>query len=230
MRRTDDGSVEVDPRLVAKVTWLRVNLLEVHRAEFLGRFDVILCRNVLIYFDDDTVRAVVEISRWPTASGWGAAGECHRVAGPPRNISDLRRARFRVLLPKGLPMSRPRIRVLVVDDSAFSRKVIREVLSSAQIDVVGIARDGLEALEKIAELKPDVLTLDLMMPNLDGIGVMKALPSRRSPSGGCRQHVGGRERARNRGFGTGRNRDRPKAMALATDRLSRARARSFETR
>ncbi len=69
-----------------------------------------------------------------------------------------------------------RIRVLVVDDSAFARKVIRDSLSAtADIDVVGIARDGLEALEKIAELSPDVMTLDLVMPNLDGIGVLKAM-------------------------------------------------------
>ena len=44
------------------------------------------------------------------------------------------------------------------------------------IEVVGIARDGLEALEKIAELQPDVITLDLVMPNLDGLGVLEALP------------------------------------------------------
>lgn len=73
------------------------------------------------------------------------------------------------------------IRVLVVDDSAFARKVIREALSrSGDIEVVGIARDGLEALEQIAELKPDVITLDLVMPNLDGLGVLRALP--RGPS------------------------------------------------
>jgi two-component system chemotaxis response regulator CheB len=68
------------------------------------------------------------------------------------------------------------IRVLVVDDSAFARKVVREVLTSGGMEVVGIARDGLEALEKIAELKPDVITLDLVMPNLDGLGVLAALP------------------------------------------------------
>src|SRR5471032_2168019 len=68
------------------------------------------------------------------------------------------------------------IRVLVVDDSAFARKVVREVLTSGGMEVVGIARDGLEALEKIAELKPDVVTLDLVMPNLDGLGVLAALP------------------------------------------------------
>ncbi len=74
------------------------------------------------------------------------------------------------------------IRVLVVDDSAFARKVLREVLSrDPRIEVVDIARDGLEALEKIATLKPDVVTLDLVMPELDGIGVLKALPATDRP-------------------------------------------------
>ena len=73
------------------------------------------------------------------------------------------------------------IRVLVVDDSAFARKVVREVLTRAGMDVVGIARDGLEALEKISELKPDVVTLDLVMPNLDGLGVLAALPAVEPP-------------------------------------------------
>ena len=69
-----------------------------------------------------------------------------------------------------------RHRVLVVDDSAFARKVIRELLErTGQFEVVGIARDGLEALEAIARLRPDVITLDLVMPGLDGIGVLDAL-------------------------------------------------------
>jgi two-component system chemotaxis response regulator CheB len=72
-------------------------------------------------------------------------------------------------------------RVLVVDDSAFARKVLTEILRGAGLDVVGIARDGLEALEQIAELKPDVITLDLVMPNLDGIGVLQALPKENTP-------------------------------------------------
>ncbi|MCP3059040.1 chemotaxis-specific protein-glutamate methyltransferase CheB [Myxococcus sp. K38C18041901] len=70
------------------------------------------------------------------------------------------------------------IRVLVVDDSAFARKVLKQVLSGAtDIQVVDTARDGLDALEKVAELSPDVLTLDLVMPNLDGLGVLRALSS-----------------------------------------------------
>jgi two-component system, chemotaxis family, protein-glutamate methylesterase/glutaminase len=70
-----------------------------------------------------------------------------------------------------------KIRVLIVDDSAFARKVLREVLAKQRdIEIVGVARDGLEALEKFSELNPDVVTLDLMMPNLDGLGVLEGLP------------------------------------------------------
>jgi two-component system, chemotaxis family, protein-glutamate methylesterase/glutaminase len=77
---------------------------------------------------------------------------------------------------------KPRVRVLVIDDSAFARKALRTVLSrSPEIEVVGIARDGLEGLEKIAELKPDVVTLDLVMPNLDGLGLLRALPAVDAP-------------------------------------------------
>lgn len=91
----------------------------------------------------------------------------------------MQRARRRVLLPKAIRLIPRKIRVLVVDDSAFARKVVREVLeASADIEVVGIARDGLDALEKIGELRPDVVTLDLVMPGLDGIGVLEALAAR----------------------------------------------------
>lgn len=69
-----------------------------------------------------------------------------------------------------------RTRVLIVDDSAFARKVLRLSLSAdPRLEVVGTAGDGIEALEKIDALGPDVVTLDLVMPNLDGVGVMRAL-------------------------------------------------------
>ncbi|MBA3458007.1 MAG: chemotaxis-specific protein-glutamate methyltransferase CheB [Deltaproteobacteria bacterium] len=79
-------------------------------------------------------------------------------------------------------MSRARPRVLVVDDSAFARTVLSRVLrSSGEIDVVGIARDGVDALERIAILDPDIVTLDLAMPGLDGLGVLQALAGRSRP-------------------------------------------------
>lgn len=68
------------------------------------------------------------------------------------------------------------VRTLIVDDSAFVRKTLSQMLnSSPYLEVVGTARDGLEALEKVAELSPDVITLDLIMPNLDGVGFLRQL-------------------------------------------------------
>jgi len=72
------------------------------------------------------------------------------------------------------------IRVVIVDDSAFVRKVIRQVLSrSPFIEVVGVARNGLEALELIEQLAPDVVTLDLNMPSADGLTFLKAQMAQR---------------------------------------------------
>jgi two-component system chemotaxis response regulator CheB len=72
------------------------------------------------------------------------------------------------------------IRTLVVDDSAFVRKTVREMLSrSPYIEVVGAARDGDEALQMVEALHPDVVTCDLIMPNLDGVGFVRKQMARR---------------------------------------------------
>ena len=66
------------------------------------------------------------------------------------------------------------IRVLVVDDSAFMRTAItRMIHSDPQLKVVGTALNGIDALEKIAALNPDVVTLDIEMPRLDGLSVLR---------------------------------------------------------
>jgi len=74
---------------------------------------------------------------------------------------------------EGVSTMKGLVRVLVVDDSAFMRKTVARILSrSPFIEVVGIAGDGEEALEKVRELQPDVVTLDLMMPGMDGLGFL----------------------------------------------------------
>ena len=68
------------------------------------------------------------------------------------------------------------MRVLVVDDSALFRRVLGDVLSSIQgIEVVGWAQNGKIALDKIRELQPDLVTLDLEMPEMNGLEVIDAL-------------------------------------------------------
>lgn len=76
-------------------------------------------------------------------------------------------------------MARP-IRVLVVDDSAFMRKVISDILSAdPDLEIVATARDGQDGVEKALSLQPDVVTLDVEMPKLDGFGVLREIMSRR---------------------------------------------------
>jgi two-component system, chemotaxis family, protein-glutamate methylesterase/glutaminase len=66
------------------------------------------------------------------------------------------------------------LRVLVVDDSAYVRKVIKQMLTrSPFLEVVGTARDAEEALTLVEELHPDVVTLDLIMPGLGGLGFIR---------------------------------------------------------
>ncbi|HHY33863.1 MAG TPA: chemotaxis response regulator protein-glutamate methylesterase [Firmicutes bacterium] len=72
------------------------------------------------------------------------------------------------------------IRVLVVDDSAFTRKVVSDMLGSdPDITVVDIARDGKAAVEKARALQPDVITMDVEMPVMDGLAALRAIMSER---------------------------------------------------
>ena len=74
------------------------------------------------------------------------------------------------------------VRVLVVDDQTLVRHGIGSLLAlSPRVDVVGEAEDGRQALDRIAALTPDVVLLDLRMPVLDGLGVLRALATEPDP-------------------------------------------------
>jgi two-component system chemotaxis response regulator CheB len=68
------------------------------------------------------------------------------------------------------------IKVLIVDDSAFMRKALSSMLESDhEIKVVGTARDGMEGVEKVSQLKPDIVTLDIEMPRMNGLEALKVI-------------------------------------------------------
>ena len=66
-------------------------------------------------------------------------------------------------------------RVLVVDDAAFMRMMIKDILKKGGFEVVGEAEDGVKAVEKFKELKPDLVTMDITMPEMDGITAVKEI-------------------------------------------------------
>src|SRR3954447_8524337 len=76
----------------------------------------------------------------------------------------------------------PPTRVVVADDSGLMRRVLTHALTDAGFDVVGQATDGDEALELCRRLRPDTMTLDLHMPGMDGIGVLRELKRPGAPA------------------------------------------------
>ncbi|MGE5631536.1 MAG: response regulator [Caulobacteraceae bacterium] len=66
-------------------------------------------------------------------------------------------------------------KILVVDDAAFMRAAIRTMLERNGFEVVGEAENGMVGFEKYKELKPDVVTLDTTMPEMDGLEALKAI-------------------------------------------------------
>jgi len=69
-------------------------------------------------------------------------------------------------------------RVLIVDDAAFMRMMIRDILTKNGFEVAGEAENGQRAVEMYQELRPDVVTMDITMPEMDGITAVKEIKKR----------------------------------------------------
>lgn len=67
------------------------------------------------------------------------------------------------------------MRVLVVDDAMFMRNSLKIMLEKNQMEVVGMAENGIEAVRQYKALKPDVVTMDITMPEMDGLEALKAI-------------------------------------------------------
>ncbi len=66
-------------------------------------------------------------------------------------------------------------KVLIVDDAAFMRMLLKDIITKAGYEVVGEASNGAEAIEKYKELKPDIVTMDITMPEMNGIEATKGI-------------------------------------------------------
>jgi two-component system chemotaxis response regulator CheY len=66
-------------------------------------------------------------------------------------------------------------RVLVVDDAAFMRKMVTDALTGGGHEIIGEAANGVEAVQRFQELRPDVMTLDITMPEKDGLAALKEI-------------------------------------------------------
>lgn len=66
-------------------------------------------------------------------------------------------------------------RVLIVDDAAFMRMSIRTMLQNYDFEIVGEAENGVMAIEKYQELQPDIVTLDITMPEMDGLQALREI-------------------------------------------------------
>lgn len=67
------------------------------------------------------------------------------------------------------------VRIMIVDGAAFTRMMLKDIFTNNGFEVVGEAGNGNEAVKKYQELKPDVITMDITMPELDGIAALKQI-------------------------------------------------------
>lgn len=147
-------------------------------------FDVIMCRNVLIYFDNKNQEKIVHsLLKHLYRNGTLITGLSESLGGyglPIKGVSPSVYKHQESKLEEIPKTSRPvmetlpsPLKVLCVDDSATILSILKKILRPPQFEIVGTAKNGLEAIEQLKTLKPDVITLDIHMPEMDGPTFLK---------------------------------------------------------
>ncbi len=163
------------------------NLLNLPSPEKLGgKFDVIFCRNVFIYFKPDQIREITKkLQTFLTPRGTLTIGISESLIGLDTglvteapsvyvqktavSVETTPKAKVKTVVAEPVAPA-ANIRVLCVDDSGSILTLLKKILAKEHgFEIVGTAQNGIEAKAKCAELKPDVLTLDIHMPEQDGI-------------------------------------------------------------
>lgn len=170
--------------LKARARFQTMNLLNVQINE---KFDVILCRNVLIYFDRQNQENIAKsLLKQLTPEGTLITGMSESLSGfglPIRGVSPSvykPQSATVISLPakattnttSTLEIPKP-LKVFCIDDSPTVLTILKKILKAPDFEVIGTASDGQDAISKLNTLKPDVITLDLHMPIMDGPTFLK---------------------------------------------------------
>jgi len=180
--------VKAKDSLRSKVRFEKKNLLELTPPkQGAPRFDLIFCRNVFIYFTQSQIQSISEnLLQNLAPHGYFFVGLSESLlnlklslqkAGAsvyqPAGLSKLTEGLSRIkdsVAPKPAESRPQKLRTLLVDDSPTVLRLLNEVLGNDPgFEVIGTASNGKEAAEQVKKLKPDVITLDIHMPEMDGI-------------------------------------------------------------
>ncbi|POB13828.1 MULTISPECIES: chemotaxis-specific protein-glutamate methyltransferase CheB [Pseudomonadati] len=161
------------------------NLIDENSAEYRDKYDIILCRNVFIYFNENQIDKVIKkFSNCVTNKGYLFIGisETLRKHEGFQSLGQSIYFKTNHETKRSVRVRQEQVKkILIVDDSSTVRKLIRKCLTGVPgYEVVGEAVDGADGLEKIKELKPNVITLDINMPKMSGHDVLKNLPKDQS--------------------------------------------------
>ncbi|MEI8024705.1 MAG: chemotaxis-specific protein-glutamate methyltransferase CheB [Pseudomonadota bacterium] len=176
----------VRPELKCNIKFRPFNLISKDKLPL--KFDFVFVRNVLIYFDPPTVEGVLKkLSSHLKLGGHLITGLCESVVIPEFSS---RGNSIHQLPPKVSASARTavnvapsRIKVLIVDDSKVIQTVLNKLISeNPAFEVSGVAGDPFEANELIAKVRPDVVTLDIKMPKMDGIAYLSKLAALNIPA------------------------------------------------
>lgn len=164
------------------------NLLDAASSFPATKFDVIFCRNVFIYFTKEQVAETMrKFSRCLSDQGRVILGVSESITGMKLEFEPSGPSVYRKPGAKQAPATAPaqhapraeapakKLRVLTVDDSATVHTLLKQILAKdPAFEWVGSALNGREAAQKITELKPDLVTLDIHMPEMDGIAYLQS--------------------------------------------------------